>query len=55
MKKDQDPIERLVFHLVPSRDVALTIAKEGLSCEQLSFKVDTYLGEPIKSSPITTR
>lgn len=44
MKKEQDPVERLAFHLVSSRDVALSIANDGLSCEQLSFSLDKYLG-----------
>lgn len=52
MKKDKEPMERLAFHLVSNRDVALTIAKEGLRCKQLSLKIDKYLGESINSPPV---
>jgi hypothetical protein len=45
MKKDQDPIERLAFHLITYRDVALNVANDGLRCEQLSFPIDKYLGK----------
>lgn len=45
MKKDQDITERFAFHLVSSRDTALNIANDGLSCEQLSFTIDKYLGK----------
>jgi len=46
MKKDQDPIERLAFHLITYRDVALNVANDGLRCEQLSFPIEKYLGNP---------
>ncbi|CAF4342904.1 unnamed protein product, partial [Rotaria sp. Silwood2] len=46
MKKDQDPIERLGFHLIAYRDVALNVANNGLHCEQLSFTIEKYLGNP---------
>jgi len=46
MKQEQDPIERLAFHLITYRDVALTIANDGLHCEQLSFSCEKYLGNP---------
>ncbi|CAF4251535.1 unnamed protein product [Rotaria sp. Silwood2] len=46
MKKDQDPIERFAFHLITSRDIALNIATDGLTCQQLSFSLDKYLGNP---------
>ncbi|CAF1006016.1 unnamed protein product [Rotaria sp. Silwood1] len=46
MKKDQDPIERFAFHLITSRDTAINIANDGLTCEQLSFSLDKYLGNP---------
>jgi hypothetical protein len=45
MKKDQDPIERLAFHLITYRDVALNVANNGLTSEQLSFPIEKYLGE----------
>jgi hypothetical protein len=45
MKKDQDPIERLAFHLITYRDVALNIANDGLRSEQLSFPIEKYLGK----------
>ena len=44
MKKEQDPIERLAFHLVTYRDVAANVASDGLNCEQLSFPIEKYLG-----------
>ena len=44
MKKDQDLTERLAFHLIKSRALALDIANDGLNCEQLSFPIDQYLG-----------
>ncbi|CAF0729167.1 unnamed protein product [Adineta ricciae] len=46
MKKEQDPIERLAFHLVNYRDVAANVASDGLNCEQLSFPIEKYLGNP---------
>lgn len=46
MKKEQDPIERLAFHLITYRDVALTVANDGLRSEQLSFSCEKYLGNP---------
>ncbi|CAF3881192.1 unnamed protein product [Rotaria sordida] len=46
MKKDQDPTERFAFHLITSRDIALNIATDGITCEQLSFSLDKYLGNP---------
>ncbi|UJR13818.1 hypothetical protein I4U23_000829 [Adineta vaga] len=46
MKKSQDQIERFAFHLVSSRDIAMNIANDGLSCEQLTFPIDKYLGNP---------
>ncbi|CAF1486170.1 unnamed protein product [Adineta ricciae] len=46
MKKEQDPIERLAFHLVTYRDVATNIASDGLNCGQLSFPIEKYLGNP---------
>ncbi|CAF1260744.1 unnamed protein product [Adineta steineri] len=46
MKKDQDPIERLAFHLITYRDVALNVANNGIQCEQLSFPIDKHLGNP---------
>ncbi|CAF1244746.1 unnamed protein product [Adineta steineri] len=46
MKKSQDPTERFAFHLITSRDSALDIATNGLTCEQLSFSIDKYLGNP---------
>ena len=45
MKKTQDPTERFAFHLITSRDIALNIATDGLSCEQLAFSTDKYLGK----------
>lgn len=45
MKKEQDPVERLAFHLVTQRSVAITLANEGIHCEQLSFAIDKSLGE----------
>lgn len=45
MKKEQDPVERLAFHLITYRDVALTVANDGLHCEQLSFSIEKYLGK----------
>ena len=45
MKKEQDPVERFAFHLIKSRDIALTIATDGLTCEQLTFSIDKYLGK----------
>ncbi len=45
MKKEQDPIERLAFHLITYRDVAVNVANNGLNSEQLSFPIDRYLGE----------
>ena len=50
MKQEHNPIERLAFHLIPSRDIALQIATDGLRCEQLSFSIDNYLGKFIKNS-----
>jgi hypothetical protein len=48
MKNEQTlPIERLAFHLIVSRDMALNIATNGLQCEQLSFPIDKYLGQLI--------
>jgi hypothetical protein len=44
MKKDHDLTERFAFHLITSKDIALNIANDGLSCEQLSFSIDKYLG-----------
>ncbi|CAM4853860.1 unnamed protein product [Rotaria socialis] len=46
MKKTQDSTERFAFHLITSRDSALSIANDGLMCEQLSFSIDQYLGNP---------
>ncbi|CAF4014095.1 unnamed protein product, partial [Rotaria magnacalcarata] len=46
MKKTQDSTERFAFHLITSRDSALNIANDGLMCEQLSFSIDQYLGNP---------
>jgi len=46
MKKDRDPTERFAFHLIPSKDLALNIANDGLNCQQLSFSIDKYLGNP---------
>jgi hypothetical protein len=46
MKKEQDPIERLAFHLITYRDVAVNVANNGLNSEQLSFPIDRYLGNP---------
>ncbi|CAF4672940.1 unnamed protein product [Rotaria sp. Silwood1] len=46
MKKDHDPIERLGFHLIAYRDIALNVANNGLHCEQLSFTIEKYLGNP---------
>jgi hypothetical protein len=48
MKKDQDPIERLAFHLITYRDVASSVANDGLRCEQLSFPIQKYLGNLFK-------
>jgi hypothetical protein len=45
MRKNQEPTERFAFHLIKSRDTALTIATDGLICEQLPFSIDKYLGE----------
>jgi hypothetical protein len=45
MKKEQDPIERLAFHLITYRDVASSVANDGLRCEQLSFPIQKYLGK----------
>jgi hypothetical protein len=45
MKKTQDPTERFAFHLITSRDIALNIATDGLTCEQLSFSIEKYLGK----------
>jgi hypothetical protein len=45
MKKNQDPTERFAFHLITSRDIALNIATDGLTCEQLSFSIEKYLGK----------
>ncbi len=49
MKKDRDPTERYAFHLITTRDIALNIATDGLTCEQLSFSIDKYLGKFIIS------
>ncbi len=48
MKKDQDPIERLAFHLITYRDVALNVANNGLMSDQLTFSIDKYLGKFIR-------
>lgn len=45
MKKDQEPTERLAFHLITYRGVALNVANNGLQCEQLSFSTEKYLGK----------
>jgi hypothetical protein len=45
MKKDQDLTERLAFHLIAYRDLALNVATDGLSCGQLSFPIEKYLGK----------
>lgn len=45
MKKEQNPTERFAFHLIPSRTMALTIATEGLSSEQLTLPIEKYLGK----------
>jgi hypothetical protein len=47
MKKDQEPIERLAFHLITYRDVAVNVANDGLRSEQLSFSIEKYLGKVI--------
>lgn len=44
MKQEHDFTERFAFHLITSRDTALNIATDGLSCEQLPFSIDKYLG-----------
>ena len=54
MKKDQDVIERLAFHLITYRDVAINVATNGLSSDQLSFPIDKYLGELTNSSSYPT-
>ena len=45
MKQEHDPIERLAFHLITDRNLASTIANEGLTHEQLSLPTKKYLGE----------
>ena len=45
MKREQDPVERLAFHLVTYREEAVRIANNGLDSEQLSFQIEKYLGE----------
>jgi hypothetical protein len=45
LKKEQEPIERLAFQLLVQSDAALSIATDGLSCEQLFFPSDKYLGQ----------
>lgn len=45
MKKDQDITERLAFHLITYRAVAINVATNGLSSDQLSFPIEKYLGE----------
>lgn len=44
MKKEHDLTERFAFHLIKSRDIALDIATNGLSCKQLTFSIEKYLG-----------
>ena len=51
MKKEHDLTERLAFHLITSRTTALNIATDGLSCEQLTFPIEKYLGKFIENSP----
>ena len=48
MKKDQDPIERLAFHLITYRGVAVNVANNGLASEELTFPIDKYLGEHMR-------
>ena len=45
MKKEHDPTERFAFHLITSREMALSIANDGLACEQLTFPIEKYLGK----------
>jgi hypothetical protein len=45
MRKEQEPVERLAFHLITYRDEALKIANNGLNSEQLSFPIEKCLGE----------
>ena len=44
MKKSQDQIERYAFYLVLTRDMATKIATDGISCGELTFSIDKYLG-----------
>lgn len=46
MRQENKLIECFAFHTVCQRENALNIGKNGLTCQQLAFNIDKFLGDP---------